>query len=134
MDDVFVARLMTADPYTVTPDTLVEAAAESMLERGIGSVLVVDEDGGLAGILTSTDFVRIVAERRPKDETPVSAYMSTDVVTATAQDQVGDVADAMLEHGIHHVPVVSPQDGVIGIVTTTDIASYVSQTGAPSPA
>lgn len=133
MDDVFVARLMSPDPYTVTPDTLVEEAATEMLDRGIGSVLVVDGDGGLAGILTSTDFVRIVAERRPKDETPVSAYMSTDLVTATAQDPIEDVADAMLEHGIHHMPVVSEEDGVIGIVTTTDLAAYVSHVERPSP-
>lgn len=133
MDDVFVARLMSSDLQTVTPDTLVEEAAGAMLEHGIGSVIVVDEDGGLAGILTSTDFVRIVAERRPKDETPVSEYMTTDVVTATAQDVVTDVADAMLEHGVHHIPIVSDEDGVIGIVTTTDIAAYVSQTEAPSP-
>ncbi|QLG29649.1 CBS domain-containing protein (plasmid) [Halorarum halophilum] len=134
MDDIFVARLMSSDLRTVTPDTLVEEAAGTMLEHGIGSVIVVDDDGGLAGILTSTDFVRIVAERRPKDETPVSEYMTTDVVTATAQDVVTDVADAMLDHGVHHIPIVSDEDGVIGIVTTTDIAAYVSQTEAPSPA
>ena len=134
MDDVFVARLMSPDPYTVSPDTLVEEAANEMLERGIGSVLVVDDGGELAGILTSTDFVRIVAERRPKDETPVSAYMSADVVTATAQDLVADVADSMLEHGVHHMPVVSEEDGVIGIVTTTDLTAYVSHAERPNPA
>lgn len=133
MDDIFVARLMSSDLQTVTPDTLVEEAARTMLEHGIGSVIVVDADGGLEGILTSTDFVRIVAERRPKDETPVSSYMTTDVVTATAQDVVTDVADAMIEHGVHHIPIVSAEDGVIGIVTTTDLAAYVSRAEAPSP-
>ncbi|WP_313696162.1 CBS domain-containing protein [Halorarum halobium] len=134
MDDIFVARLMTSDPITVAPDTLVEDAAGTMLDHEISSVLVTDDDGELAGILTSTDFVRIVAERRPKDETPVSAYMSTGLITATAQDAVGDVADAMLDNGVHHVPIVSEADGVIGIVTTTDLAAYVSQSRTPSPA
>lgn len=134
MDDIFVARLMSTDLRTVAPDTLVEDAAGTMLAEDIGSVIVVDEDGGLAGILTRTDFVRIVAERKPKDETPVSAYMSTVDVTAGAQDSVRDVADAMIERGVHHVPVVDDEEGVIGIVTSTDIAAYVSQVQTPTPA
>ncbi len=134
MDDIFVARLMTSDPYTVDPDTLVEDAAEAMLDRGIGSVLVVDEDNRLEGILTNTDFVRIVAERKPKDQTAVSAYMTTDVVTAGAQDSVTDAADAMIEHGFHHVPVVDDEEGVIGIVSTTDLTAYLSEARSPSPA
>jgi CBS domain-containing protein len=112
----------------------VEDAANVMLEEGIGSVIAVDDDGHLAGILTTTDFVRIVAERKPKDETPVSAYMTTDVVTAGAQDSIRDVADEMMEHGFHHMPVVDPEEGVIGIVTTTDLAAYLSHVQTPSPA
>lgn len=133
MDDIFVARLMSTDLVTVTPDTLVEEGAQRMLEDGIGSLLVVNEDGEFEGILTNTDFVQIVAERKPKDRTPVSEYMSTDVVTASAQDSVREVADAIVEHGFHHMPVVDEDAGVIGIVTTTDLASYLSHVQRPSP-
>jgi CBS domain-containing protein len=134
MDDVFVARLMTSDPITVSPDTLVEDAATTMLDRGIGSLLVVDHDGRLEGILTTTDFVGIVSKSQPKAETPVSEYMTTDVVTATAQTVIREVADAMVEHGFHHMPVVDEDDGrVIGIITTTDLTAYISTVQTPSP-
>lgn len=133
MDDIFVARLMTPEPTTVSPDTLVEDAANVMLDEGIGSVLAVHDDNQLAGILTTTDFVQIVAERKPKDETPVSKYMTTDVKTAGAQDSIRDVADAMMEHGFHHMPVVDETEGVIGIITTTDLAAYLSHVQTPSP-
>jgi CBS domain-containing protein len=133
MDDVFVAQLMTAEPETVTPDTLVEDVANRMLEHGIGSVLVVDDDDDLAGILTTTDFVQIVAERKPKDQTSVSEYVSTDVLTAGAQEPIEEVANRLIEAGVHHMPVVD--DGTpIGIVTTTDLAAYVSTVQSPSPA
>lgn len=133
MDDIFVARLMCSDLATVRPDALVEDAARVMLERDIGSVIVVDDDNRLEGILTTTDFVSIVAERKPKDRTPVSAYMTTDVVTASAQDLIRDAADTMLEHGIHHLPVVNETEGVIGILTTTDLTAYLSHVQTPSP-
>lgn len=134
MDDIFVGRVMSNDLQTVSPDTLVEDAARVMLDSEIGSLIVVDDDNRLGGILTTTDFVGIVANSQPKAETTVAAYMSTDVITATAQDSIRDVADTMIEHGFHHVPVVSDSDGVIGIVTSSDLAGYLSHIQTPSPA
>lgn len=134
MDDIFVGQLMSTDLYTVAPETLVEDAAQVMLKNDISSVIVTDEDNRLAGILTTTDFVGIVAKSQPKAETPVSTYMCAEVITATAQDPIRDVADAMVEHGFHHVPVVSDSDGVIGIITSSDLAAYLSHVQTPSPA
>ncbi len=133
MEDIFVARVMSTSLHTVSPDTLVEEAAQLMLDNGIGSVVVVDDDNRLEGILTTTDFVRIVAERQPKDQTPVSTYMSTDVVTASAQDGIRDAADVMVERGFHHIPVIDEDEGVIGMVTTSDLAGYISRVQSPSP-
>ena len=131
IDDVFVARLMTSELHTVTPDTLVEDAAAVLLDNDISSALVVDEDGALVGILTTTDFVDIVAKSQPKAETTVERYMSRDPITASAQDSVSSVAATMVEHGIHHVPVVDG-DEPIGIITTSDFAAYVSSPEARS--
>lgn len=125
MDDIFVARIMSTNLRTVSPDTLVEDAAELMLDTGVGSVLVVDERNGFRGILTSTDFVRIVAQQQPKDRTPVSKYMTTDLVTTTAQASIAEAADAMVDEGFHHLPVVNDDEGLIGMVTTTDLSAYV---------
>lgn len=124
---------MSSDPKTVTPDTLVEDAATLMLEERIGSVVVVDEGGRLEGILTSTDFVRIVSKSQPKAETSVSRYMTTDVVTASANDPIADVADAMLDGGFHHMPVVDDDGVLIGMITTTDLTAYISHAELPNP-
>lgn len=133
MGDVFVGQLMSTELRTVSPDTLVEEAAQTMLANDIGSVIVVDSNNHLEGILTTTDFVNVVAERQPKDETPVSAYMTSDVITATAQDSIRDVSDLMIEHGFHHTPVVDETEGVIGMISTTDLAAYLSHVQTPSP-
>lgn len=132
MDDIFVARVMSSDVTTVTPETLVETAAGTMLDEEIGSVVVVD-DGDVRGILTSTDFVQIVAERKPKDQTPVERYMSEELVTASAQDSIREIADLMTENGFHHVPVVDDEEGLIGLVSTSDLTAYLSNVEAPSP-
>jgi len=134
MDDIFVARLMSTDLETVGPDTLVEDAARQMQTNSIGSLVVVDADNQLVGILTTTDFVDIVARSKPKAETTVERYMTTDVVTTTAQTPIQAAADTMLEHGIHHLPVVDEKEGVIGMLSTTDLAAYLSTIQTPSPA
>jgi len=133
MDDIFAGRVMSTDLQTVGPDTLVEDAAQLMLEEGVGSVLVVDGSNRLEGILTTTDFVSIVARSQPKAETTVTRYMSTDLVTTTAGTPIRVVADRMIEAGIHHMPVVDESEGVVGMVTTTDLAAYVSHVDPPRP-
>lgn len=132
-DDLFVASLMTNDVKTVTPETLVEDAADVMLGNEIGSVVVVDDDGELQGILTRTDFVAIVAGQKPKDQTPVKEYMTSDVLTGKAGDSIREVADRMTEVGIHHMPVVDEEEGLIGMITTSDLTVYLSTVQTPSP-
>lgn len=134
MDDILVASLMTTDLETVARDTLVEQAADILRTEDISSLLVVDTEDHLEGILTSTDFVDIVAKSQPKAQTTVERYMTTDVKTVGAQDPIQKAADIMLEKGIHHLPVVDPEEGVIGILSTTDLAAYISTVQTPSPA
>ena len=125
MEDVFVGRLMSSPPLTVENDASLREAAETMHERGIGSLIVVD-DGDLAGILTRTDFVRAAAEGRDPETTSVAAYATEVVETTTANTSIVDAADQMVDGGIHHLPVVDPDEGVIGIVTSTDLTAYIS--------
>ena len=133
MDDIFVGRVMSSTVYTVSPDTSVQESAKKMHDNGIGSVVVVDESGRLIGILTSTDFVRIAAEGGCPSEMAVENFMSGDVVTTSVNTTIRDVADTMVEHGFHHVPVVDDEDGVVGMVTTTDLTAYLSHVEKPSP-
>jgi CBS domain-containing protein len=126
MEDIFVGRLMSAPVETVGPETRLDRAATQLLEHDIGSVVVVDDAGGLEGILTATDFVRLAADDAVASGARVSEYMSTDVVTATVNTPITEVADTMIGNRFHHVPVVDETEGVVGIITTTDLTAYVS--------
>ena len=58
---VVVKEAMSADLFTTTPDTPVAEAARVMIERRIGCLPVLD-GGKLVGIVTETDFVRLIAD------------------------------------------------------------------------
>lgn len=62
-DMVVVREAMKVDVATTTPDTPLRDAARRMREREIGCLVVVD-DGRIAGILTETDFVKLLARSK----------------------------------------------------------------------
>ena len=56
-----VRRYMTADPVTADPDTPIDALARRMLDAHIHRIVVLDERGRPAGIVSSTDILAAVA-------------------------------------------------------------------------
>ena len=63
LSQVVVKEAMSAEIETTAPDTPVADAARLMIERKIGCLPVI-ENGRLVGIVTETDFVRLVADGR----------------------------------------------------------------------
>jgi CBS domain-containing protein len=53
-----IARLLSHDPVTVTPDDTPRTIARRMLERGVDAVAVVDTAGRVVGIVTGSDLLR----------------------------------------------------------------------------
>jgi CBS domain-containing protein len=124
---------MSSPVQTVTPETPIHEAAGTMLDRDIGSLVVVDEDDRPEGILTTTDCVTLVARQGSTDETLVREFMTTGIETATADENIQTAANRMMNHGSHHLPVVNDDGSVIGILTTTDLMAYLSPDWTPSP-
>ena len=60
LDSILVKEVMTGDVVTTTPDTDITAAAQVMVERKIGCLIVL-EGQAIAGILTEADFVKLGA-------------------------------------------------------------------------
>ncbi len=68
-----VERLMSRKVFTVTPDAFVVHAAELMTDNKIAGLPVVDEKGGVIGIVTESDLLRmLVAKLREAEEAPVA--------------------------------------------------------------
>jgi CBS domain-containing protein len=112
---------MSGPPKTCSPATTVTEAAQTMREARVSSLCVMDDEDRLIGILTVRDLSgRVLAEGRAPD-TPVGEVMTSDPMTLPPQAIGTDVLNAMMEHGISHLPIV---DGgaLVGIVTKTDLA------------
>jgi CBS domain-containing protein len=53
-----VRQVMTPDPITATPETLLSIAVSTMLAKKINCLPVVDYNGAVCGIVTSTDIMK----------------------------------------------------------------------------
>jgi len=124
--DVFVANVMTEPVETIATDAPAATAAERLLESDIGSILAGAESLPPDGILTESDFVRLAAEARDPTATTVAECMSSPVITVGPSDPIGAAAGKMEDRNVKKLPVVEPEtEGLVGIVTTTDVARYV---------
>jgi CBS domain-containing protein len=109
----------------------VDEAARMMREQHVGSLVVVDEtpDGRVVvGMLTDRDIVTaIVAKVVDPSVVRVGDAMSTDVVTARADDSIVDVLGAMRRKGVRRIPVVDAKGALLGLVALDDVPELVAQ-------
>lgn len=109
------------DLVTVRTHTTVEQAAQMMAERRIGAVLVVGEDGKLAGIFTERDaLVRVVAWQRSPAATLVAEVMTPGPDTIQTDSSVQIALDQMAERGYRHLPVLDGER-IYGIISIRDL-------------
>jgi CBS domain-containing protein len=99
----------------------VSAAARAMRERGIGTVLVM-EDGGLYGLVTDRDItVRVLAEDRDPLATRLRDICSTDLTVLGPDDDVAQATRLVRERAVRRIPIVA--DGTpVGVVSIGDLA------------
>jgi CBS domain-containing protein len=115
-----VAALIDRPPIVCTPELSIRDAVERMASARISALLVVAGHEAL-GIVTDRDIrSRVVAGGIALDS-PIRTVMSSPVITVPATMPADEVLMVMLEHGIHHLPVVDGDRSVVGVVTDTDV-------------
>lgn len=115
---VAVADMLTRSPVTIDAGATVGEAAQAMDTARI-SAIIVTRGERLAGIVTDRDLRRVVARGLP-GATPLAEVMSSTPFTISADALALDVLLTLVEHRIHHLPVLDG-DRVVGMVTSGDL-------------
>jgi citrate synthase len=114
-----VADVMTKDVLTASAADALSKASARMIERGVGSIVVVDP-GKPVGILTERDLVRAAASGADLAPATVGDWMTAEADTVGPGDAVLAAFDSLSAHGYRHFPVV--EDGqLVGIVSMRDM-------------
>jgi len=110
------------DPATVSLDATVEQAITTMLDRRVGAVAVLDEQGVVAGMFTERDVLAkfALSGKEPKS-TPVREMMSAIVEMATEATTSGEALAVMIERHYRHMPIVDEHGKLLGICSIRNI-------------
>lgn len=143
MKTVVAREIMTSPVFTVTPETPIRDIVTLMLTHRISGLPVVDAERRILGIVTESDVIlkedtpparppvipwhgrslwleRIVDRHDKAEATTAGDLMTENVVTATEETGIRDLAHLMVTHGVNRIPII--RDGrAVGIVTRADI-------------
>jgi CBS domain-containing protein len=122
-----VARILGSkgrSVVTVQPHRSLAEAAQLLVERHIGALVVADADQSVLGILSERDIVRAAVRHGPSAlENPVSRHMTVKVVTCAPEADLEEVMETMTEGRFRHLPVMA--DGrLVGIVSIGDVVKH----------
>ena len=107
--------------YTVTPGTSVGQISQQLSTRRIGSVLVLDVEGAVAGIVSERDLVRAFASHGAAAlELEARNVMTREVVTCDPDDSIDHVMGLMTRGRFRHLPVVRHGE-LLGLVSIGDV-------------
>jgi len=114
VNDIMVRKVITAKPAT----TLTEIA-RLMRKNRIGSVIII-KNRKPAGILTESDFIKLVARGTDMKNAVAEDFMNRNVVTCEASITVIDALMVMRSERIRHLPVVK-NGNLVGVISIRDL-------------
>ncbi len=147
-------QIMTRNVVTVSPETTIVDAANTMLRQHISGLPVTDGDGKLVGIVSQGDFLRraeIGTERKRsrwlgllfgagreasdfirEQGRKVGDVMTPNPSTVTEDATLEDIVAIMEKNDIKRLPVVR-DDKIVGIVTRTNLLQAVADLAREIP-
>jgi len=121
-----IASVMTSPVKTISHDMQLFDAYSVLTENHFRHLVVANDDGLLAGVVTLTDMLDGMGMEHFVDLKQVSAIMATNLIRVRQQDSLRLVIDLMHRHRISCV-VVAEEWRPVGIITERDIVKYSDQ-------
>ncbi len=132
-----VTDIMTREVICALDDVPIETVIDLLVNNYIGCVPVVDEDGCPHGMLTKRDLVEPMANHvstagesptwcQPAPRTAGEAMLPL-VFTLDEHATVAQAATMMATEDLHHVPVVSANGRLVGVVSSLDIVRWLAR-------
>jgi CBS domain-containing protein len=114
-----IEKFVSRSVLTVSPDDTLHAAAQSMMERGVGSAVITD--GKPTGVLTDREALRAMAQDRDPHSYTVGKFLLGKLPTVVPSLELMEAARIMREKGFRHLVVVNEEGDLIGVFSMRDL-------------
>ena len=121
MNVAAILKLKGRDVLTAAPSTKLLDIARLLGEHKIGCIVIVNDDGNVAGIVSERDIVQELARAGTSvmDE-PVEVCMTKSVVSCREADTTDQLMGEMTAHRFRHMPVIE-RGRLVGLVSIGDV-------------
>lgn len=117
---MLVQDICCKDVATIESSATIRSAAEQMVARNVGSLIIVNDNNTPAGIITDRDITtRVVAVAADPAETRVGDIMMHPVVSVRGTAEI-EMALGCMAFGVRRVPVVDEDDQLVGVISLDD--------------
>ena len=107
--------------YTIRPEATVLEAISLMADKGIGALVVTDQNNHVVGILSERDYTRkVILMERTSKSTTVSEIMTAKVLTVTKNTSVKECLNLITDHHLRHLPVLD-NEKLVGFISIGDL-------------
>ncbi len=149
MNSTSVGAIMERDAYWCRSDATLKNVTKQLIELGVSSLPVVDEDMRVVGFISDGDIMRAIAEHKTHSifsggaatmlyyddesiEQKVLALRSRSVMELAARkvlcvtenQSIGRVADILAKKKFKKLPVIDGEGRLVGIVRRSSIMRY----------
>ena len=114
---ILIQSMMQRNPLKLVSSDTVRTALDKMFANHVSALPVVDGNDYLIGIVSLNDLSP-VADARGSEE--VTAVMTEAPVTVGLDETLKESARLMMQHQVHHLPVISKEKRLVGVVSSTD--------------
>ena len=107
-----------AEVATIGAEETLRDVVRKLVEKNIGSLLVLDEKGGIAGIITERDVLKKCDTRLDSiNALKVKEVMTKDLIVASPDDDLDYVENIMTQNRVRHLPIIAGKklEGIISI-------------------
>jgi len=112
-------------PLTGPPDQDVLSAVQAMSSKNFGSIVVVNPDHTIAGLVTERDiYRRLVAEGRDATTTTLSEIMTANIRVASEDDELLDWLRIMSNERFRRLPITDEDGKLVAMMSQGDFVSY----------
>ncbi len=116
---IIAADIIQTDILSCPPNTPISRAAELICKHKTSSI-VIKQENDIIGILTEADCTRIQFVDKQVFNRPISAFMSSPVISIAHDTEYKDIIRAFSQYKVRHL-LVKQQNQVIGIISQTDV-------------
>jgi CBS domain-containing protein len=113
-------------PVVAPDDTVAHALSLMSKEKDFGVFVV--EDGQLVGIFTEKDFAtRVAALKLIPADVDMKSVMTPKPETLSPEDDVAYAINKMALGGFRHVPIVTNDGQIKGVINVRDVVSHLNE-------